>query len=527
MSLRFSVKVFLPVIAGVVFTLVFLLFARHEGSVVAMSAASANIRYVAVTGNDTGNDCTNSSTPCATIQRAVDQAAPEDEVRVAGGDYTGSSIVTHTDGFTYTQVVFIAKSLTLRGGYSTDSWDNSNSNENQTVINAGGAGRGITIIDTNDNPVAVEGFKITGGDYTGLGNGSGGPNDVCRSVDDCGGGLFVKNSAANLKNLLIDNNNAGSGDSQGGGMYLWSVHATTVDSVTLSHNTAEAGGGLLVTSQYFPLTITGSTFQNNVVKYSGGGLYLRSNIQSLVTVENCQFFDNIANEDDGGGINARLAANGLMLKLDKILMRGNQADEHGFAIYLDAAGNVTPEASLSNIILAGNKRVTGTTDEPEDAVISVAPNFTNLVVDMEHITAADNPVASFLYAEPAYDAGEYVTVTVSNTLLSGFTYGFTAKEEDDTEVTVQHTNTLFYNVDYMHNTLGGTPTFTATNPIYADPKLRSDYHLNQGSGAIDVGIETGLPDDIDGNARPYGIAPDIGADEFVEIYLYLPMLNKD
>ena len=78
MSLRISVKVFLPVIAGVALTLVFLLFAGHEGGAGAAAANGALIRYVATTGNDPGNDCSSGSAPCGnpTIPSAVIGSPP-------------------------------------------------------------------------------------------------------------------------------------------------------------------------------------------------------------------------------------------------------------------------------------------------------------------------------------------------------------------------------------------------------------------------------------------------------------------
>ena len=57
----------------------------------------------------------------------------------------------------------------------------------------------------------------------------------------------------------------------------------------------------------------------------------------------------------------------------------------------------------------------------------------------------------------------------------------------------------------------------ATATVMADPLLvapaTADFHLGSGSPAIDTGVDTGLTDDLDGNARPLGAAFDIGAYE--------------
>ncbi len=65
---------------------------------------AAGDRYVAPGGSDTG-DCSNSVTPCLTIDYAVAQAAAGDTVHLAAGTYTGPG----------NQHVVIGKALTLAG----------------------------------------------------------------------------------------------------------------------------------------------------------------------------------------------------------------------------------------------------------------------------------------------------------------------------------------------------------------------------------------------------------------------------
>ena len=77
-------------------------------------------------GNDSGNDCTSSSAPCATVQHAVDVSEESDEIRVATGIYADlhvRPVIGSTE--VVTQVVYISKTVTIRGGYSVVDWGTS------------------------------------------------------------------------------------------------------------------------------------------------------------------------------------------------------------------------------------------------------------------------------------------------------------------------------------------------------------------------------------------------------------------
>ena len=462
--------------------------------------------------------------PYCSIQTAVDEAAEGDEIRVATGVYTGAQTVAADPWggtlYTYTQVVFIDKGLVLLGGYAPPDWETSDPAGNPTVIDARGCGRCITILSTSYERVTVDGFTITGGDYTGLGNPPGGGSTACHgdADTDCGGGIYARASILILRNSVVTANVASrSRYGEGGGIYLWGGAGGRIEDTRVVGNSTTGpsggGGGMYTYAVGGPLTITHSAFQNNHAPDEGGGLQVY-NMQALLTIDNSEFRDNTAATARGGGAQVRLAHGGDLLRMDRVRFEDNQAQEEASAMCIDAAGLGTSRARLTNLLLSGN-RVTATT--PSDAVIGIDGALANLDVAMAHVTAADNQAPTFLFAEPAGYAGKRLTVTLTNMLVVSFTHAFAAQEVNYGEALIRHTNTLIDNVTNLQHALGGTPTFEAVTALNGDPLLDSTYHLQPGSAAIDAGVDAGVATDIDGQPRPYGAHVDIGADEFTPV----------
>ena len=111
-------------------------------------------------GHDTyyvAPDCTGVPAPCyTTVQAAVDAVDdPDDEIHVATGTYTG---VNAYGGLS--QMVYISKSLTLRGGYST-TFALQDPALYTTTLNAQDNGRVLYITGSAITPT-VEGLILTG-----------------------------------------------------------------------------------------------------------------------------------------------------------------------------------------------------------------------------------------------------------------------------------------------------------------------------------------------------------------------------
>ncbi len=124
--------------------------------VVSNTPAAVNVRYVAPSGNDIANNCSVSAAPCATIQRAVDQAGDNGDIRVATGVYTGTNI---------SGVVTIAGSqmITLTGGLSTSNWTTSNPTANPTIIDGRDSVPGIFVDFGAGGPFTLQGFTVRNG----------------------------------------------------------------------------------------------------------------------------------------------------------------------------------------------------------------------------------------------------------------------------------------------------------------------------------------------------------------------------
>ena len=65
------------------------------------------------------------------------------------------------------------------------------------------------------------------------------------------------------------------------------------------------------------------------------------------------------------------------------------------------------------------------------------------------------------------------------------------------------------------------------DPAFKDP-ARNDYHIRLTSAAQDAGTVNYIvtTEDMDGDPRIIGSAPDIGADEINPTFLYLPLIKK-
>ncbi len=315
-------------------------------------------------------NCTGIPAPCHTsVQAAVDAASPGDVILVAAGVYTDVHGRPAPPGYPHppasgvvTQVVYINKTVTIRGGYTTAFTDPPDPETNQTTLDARGQGR-VILIAGYISPT-IEGLRITRGDAVALGGdpwwewgvGSGmyvitatatiNNNWVfSNTIAWRGGGLYLFFSDSTLGENTIMSNTAGSG----GGLYLYDSAATLSDNTVIS-NTARVGGGLYLWRS--ATTLSGNTVMSNTAD-RGGGLYLYDSAAMLsdnTVISNTALTYSGDYEDGGGGLYLYNSA----ATLSGNTISTNFAWWNGGGLYLyNSAAMLSGNTVISNIAVFG------------------------------------------------------------------------------------------------------------------------------------------------------------------------------
>ncbi|MCB8920411.1 MAG: hypothetical protein H6662_02410 [Ardenticatenaceae bacterium] len=521
------------------------------GLVITAVNAASTIRYVATTGSDGGNDCTNSASPCATIQYAVDTAVSGDELHIEGGTY---SDVSARSGLM--QTVYISKSLTLQGSYPPGFAGSPDLALYPTILDPQAQGRGLAIVAAPAS-VDVAGLQVSGGDASGLGGGL---------WQDAGGGVYVVATAVTLHDSQIANNIASSSnDGIGGGLYAGSGAQVTLDNVTISgnvggNNASFSGSGGGIYADNAAITVTNSLIELNtaspgnfgdgggVMLLDGSGLFQHVTVQenagsqgqggfgggfnfvnANVTIEDSNILNNSATSafgqfGDGGGI---YISNGGSLTVRRSLIQGNQtnpdATGQGGGVGINGGGatgqfervtisNNTGGAGAGLFIASAGMQIL------ENVAIvnnhSIAPDSAGGIylnsadMNASQVTLAGNDEIG-MFVETSTGA---VNAALTNWVIADQTTGVHAEQITSAPV-INVNGVLWYGNTANTSGVG----ITVNNAVSGNPVFAADgYHLLLGSAAIDQGVNSGVVVDIDGDARPFGTGYDLGADESIE-----------
>lgn len=494
----------------------------------ALSSADANgtILYVAPPpAGDDSHPCS-LGLPCATLQHAVDVANKGDEIRAAGGTYTGVQARGEM-----TQVLYISSSVSIRGGYSADfgTWDPL---ANPTTLDAEGEGRVVSIVGSGITPT-LDSLVITGGDATGITThcpAAGGPSD------GCGGGILVHQARALVVSSVITGNVAAVSvdgrSASGGGICLSYATGTVISDNLIIGNFASLGdrgmgGGIHLSYPYNVQVISNRLIDNVATTHAsyagwGGGIAIEGS-GAAGTISGNLIEGNRTNSGSGG-IGA-----GIYHMYGGSTMAGNQVTgNHGAsAVYLGAYGGARFEANQ----VIGNSTDIGIQLAYRGGVDTTLVN--NIVArsggtSLKATASSGSPLTARLLHNTLVGAGTgygvhvataYVTLGLTNTIIAGHGWGITNAVPASS--TIQASHTLFWD--------NGQDGITGAHPVYGDPNFLDpeggDYHLGIHSAAIDATVDAGEDRDVDGDPRPIGPAPDIGADEAWR-WIFVPLILR-
>lgn len=395
------------------------------------------------------------------------------------------------------------------------------------------------------------GLYLAEGDYTLTANtiqdNIGGNGNTIYTYGD-GGGLYVVNSTVTLTGNTIRGNLAGRGSSggAGGGFHL------TGGTVTFTGNTIEGnyasrdyggqgGAGYLTGAGTF--TITGNIIRGNTAGAStgvGGGLvgydsyiypYTSFRIEYNIIEDNAA---SIAGYGSGGGIQLYAQYGSTLISIRDNRIMGNEAgsdaNSFGGGLYLALPqGWCTIPAAISGNLFQGNSALSGggayIIGYPAPCFMEWTNNavvgnqaatggsglFLNTRALLRHTTLSGNGGGD--------SSGVYVeggTLLFTNTIIYSHTVGL---NNAGGAVSLDHT---LWDATATHY----TGPVSEADPFSGDSAFTPDgYHLTAGSAAINLGAAAGVGHDIDGQHRPAGSAPDVGADEFA-FSVYLPLMLR-
>ncbi|MCS7179509.1 MAG: DUF5123 domain-containing protein [Anaerolineae bacterium] len=489
-----------------------LTLALMAGLYTAQAAPGATDRFVAPTGS--GSACTQAA-PCD-LQTALALAQDGDTIYVAGGVYTGTGAA----------VITITKSITLYGGWNGAATGpvGRDPAAHPTTLD-GERARRVVYIGGNITPT-LDGFIVTRGNATGLATSGG-----------CGGGIFVSGAHPVIAHNVVTDNVAAvlttTGNfGYGGGLCLLNARQAVVHHNLVISNTGSTvyhgvGGGMYIGGIGSGLQVLFNQVLSNAATITnaigvGGGIY---GGPDGALIQGNVIAGNRTNSAGTGGGAALLQYGGTAHYLGN-LVQGNTGSEAVSLHYSRARfeGNrVLDNATTEGICLRSgsgdgalliNNIVARSGSNAFSAYGFSASSL--LTATLIHNTLVGSGTGYGVY-------GYYATLYLTNTIVaSATTWGIYNHTPANTTIYADHT--LFSNTP-NHASSG----VVSTNEITGDPRFvdpaGGDFHIGAGSAALDVGATTGVTTDIDGDPRPIGPAPDIGADERPP-QVYLPLVLR-
>jgi uncharacterized repeat protein (TIGR01451 family) len=471
--------------------------------ILALLLVAGTLASLAAAGDATGSHnrsdnqfytvCSSGPPACdaASIQEAVDEAAAGDEIRIAAGTYSQLTVRAGV-----TQVVYLSKTLALRGGFTTTNWLDPDPAANPTQLDGRGAGRAVYV--RGEISVRLEGLELTGGTASGMGGYQPPWGD---DPIDAGGGLYVVSATVVLEESRLFSNTA----AYGGGLFVLNGRPTITGSTIISNSATSGGalalqgcsgsflagtwvGGNVATGTSYEdggggLYLSGSgatlshmTISTNAAGFAGGGLYLSG---GTVTMVDSEVEGNAAGEYGGG-----LYARGSALQCSQSTLRANTSGGYGGGMALrwsdvtllgntiagnEAEGGGGLEAYLSDLILTRNvftrNRATIECGGAVHAASGTARATGNLVSANQ--AQLNGGGMAFCYGEAALDSN----TVISNTAGDGGGGLYFSHSQGTAEATVVQGNEALYGGGLG---LREGSAVRATNTLVAENTARAD-----------------------------------------------------
>jgi hypothetical protein len=309
----------------------------------------------------------------------------------------------------------------------------------------------------------------------------------------------------------------------GGGLDVRSKDGDVVIvNAAFSNNvSAFEGGGLYVETSRGAVVIREGIFNANSSDRSGGGAFINSTgvLASPVVITNSIYNGNSAIRD-GGGLFSIMRASGSSMTIINSVFSGNLADRGGGAFVnstLSTVNMVNNVADINNSVGDGGGIFVDINDGTSLSDRTVV-NLTNNTIVNSNADGAGGGVYALFH-------GNLTRLHVYNNII------WDNKSTDPgKDIVVDFGINTFATLEAVRNLFGDafrTEPAGIVNPIDnivgQDPLLTADFHLKDGSPAIDEGSNSppaGLPPtDFEGDARPQDgdadgrFDADIGADE--------------
>jgi len=319
-------------------------------------------------------------------------------------------------------------------------------------------------------------------------------------IGSYGGGVRVNNRAS--AEIIQDNVIA---YNEGSGIAVTDNSTATMTGNTISANTTNSfGGGIHLSTSN--ATISDNTITGNNALYSGGGIWVWGG--SLI-IESNTIVSNTAQGgggvDIGGGSSAEVYANTIAY---------NRVGDWGSGGMSIGDGSVV---TATNNIVASNVATVTWWDGDGIAVWG----------EQTHAELVNNTI---VYNSAEGVQSQDATVLVRNNIIASNALGI-HDLAGSSAISIDHNDVWSNGENYLNVSPGAGDI--SVNPLFVDV-ANGDYHLMLNSLVIDRGTNVGAPStDFDGEARPFDgdrdgrATVDMGADEYVWSYIYLPLILKN